>query len=48
MIGFMLKLLGFGVKGIIKGSIAAFIQSCIGLVKAGSFFAKLTSLGMKG
>ena len=43
----MLKLLGFGVKGIIKGSLAALIQSSLVVIKAGSLFAKLTSLGMR-
>ncbi len=47
MIGFMLKLLGFGVKGIKKGSLAALIQSSLVVIKAGSLFAKLTSLGMR-
>ncbi len=46
MFGWCLSLIGFGVKGIIKGSIAATIQSSYGLVKAGSWFAKLTSLAM--
>ena len=46
--GFVLNLLGFGVKGIIKGSIAAGIQSWYGLVAAGSLFAKLTAAGMRG
>ena len=45
--GLILGLLGFGVLGIIKGSIAASIQSCIGAVAAGSLFAKLTSMGMR-
>ncbi len=48
MFGFVLRVIGFGAKGIIKGSAAAFIQSCYGLVKAGSWFAKLTSAAMKG
>ena len=46
MFGFILNLVGFAATGIIKGSIAAFIQSCYGLVKAGSWFAKLTSIAM--
>lgn len=46
MIGGLLSLIGFGAKGIIKGSIAAVVQSCYGLVKAGSWFAKLTSMAM--
>ena len=48
MFGFVLRVIGFGAKGIIKGSVAAFIQSCYGLVKAGSWFARLTSAAMKG
>ena len=47
MFGCLLKLLGFGAIGITKGSCAACIQSCIGLVKVGSIFACLTSLGMR-
>ena len=46
MFGWCLSLIGFGVKGIIKDSIAATIQSSYGLVKAGSWFARLTSLAM--
>ena len=46
MIGFILKLLGFGAKGIIKGSLTALIQSSLIVINAGSIFAKLTSLGM--
>jgi len=41
-------LFGFGTAGIAAGSAAAAVQSSIGLVKAGSLFASLTSLGMKG
>ena len=40
--------LGFGTIGISAGSLAAGIQSFIGAVKAGSFFATMTSFGMKG
>ena len=43
----ILGLVGFGASGIIKGSIAAYIQSLIGLVPAGSLFATLTSIAMK-
>ncbi len=43
----ILKIIGFGAKGVIKGSIAALIQSKIVIVKAGSLFAKLTSLAMR-
>ena len=46
MFGWCLNLIGFGAKGVIKGSIAATIQSSYGLIKAGSWFAKLTSLAM--
>ena len=46
MFGWCLSLIGFGAKGIIKGSIAAAIQSSYGLIKAGNWFAKLTSLAM--
>ena len=46
MLGWCLSLVGFGAKGIIKGSIAAAIQSYYGLITAGSWFAKLTSLAM--
>ncbi len=46
MIGFVLKLIGFGAQGVIKGSIAALIQSWMVVVKAGSIFARLTSLAM--
>ena len=40
--------LGFGTIGISAGSLAAGIQSFIGAVKTGSFFATMTSFGMKG
>ena len=42
----ILGIIGFGAKGIIKGSIAALIQSKMILVTAGSVFAKLTSFAM--
>ena len=41
------SLLGFGTTGIVAGSAAA-AQAAIGNVAAGSAFAALTSLGMKG
>jgi hypothetical protein len=41
-------LLGFGSLGVAGGSIAAGIQSSIGSVAAGSWFATLTSYGMTG
>jgi len=47
MLKCILKLIGFGTLGIVKGSIAAMIQSWLVIVKAGSLFANLTSLGMK-
>ena len=46
MLRLVLSVIGFGSKGIIKGSVAALIQSCYGLIKAGSWFAKLTSIAM--
>ena len=46
MIKFLLKCIGFGQLGPIAGSIAAFIQSIIGIVKAGSLFALLQKLAM--
>ena len=42
------SLLGFGTAGIVAGSAAAATQAAIGNVAAGSAFAVLTSLGMKG
>ncbi len=42
-----LKLLGFGAAGIIKGSLAAFWQSYLGFVSAGTIFAFLTSFAMR-
>ena len=47
MIKAILRLIGFGAKGIIKGSLAALYQSFIVVVKAGSLFAKLTSMAMR-
>lgn len=46
MLGFLLSIIGLGVKGVIKGSNAALIQSSMVTVKAGSIFARLTSLAM--
>ena len=46
--GYFSILLGFGKIGIVGNSLAAFFQSIIGNVTAGSFFATFTSLGMKG
>ena len=43
----ILGLIGFGAKGIVKGSIAALYQSTLVAVKAGSLFARLTSMAMK-
>ena len=42
----ILGLLGFGATGIMKGSIAAAIQSYLGSVSSGSLFAALTSAAM--
>jgi hypothetical protein len=39
---------GFGAAGIVGGSLAALFQATVGNVAAGSIFAVLTSLGMKG
>ena len=47
-VGLIPIILGFGPVGIVAGSIAAGIQSGIGLVSAGSVFATMTSLGMSG
>ena len=44
----ILPALGFGSAGITAGSIAAYIQSIIGNVSAGSFFALLQSTGALG
>ena len=46
--GYIGSWLGFTTTGIAAGSIASFIQSLIGNVAAGSFFATLTSWGMLG
>ena len=46
--GYFPTFLGFGQTGIVGNSFASIFQSIIGNVTAGSFFAKLTSLGMKG
>jgi hypothetical protein len=40
--------MGFGTAGVAAGSTAAGIQSGMGAVAAGSWFASATSLGMKG
>lgn len=39
---------GFGTVGVAASSSAAALQSSIGAVQAGSWFATFTSLGMKG
>ena len=46
MLRAILRLIGFGAAGIIKGSIAAAIQSWYGLITVGSWFARLTSIAM--
>ena len=43
---FILKCVGFGVKGIFAKSLAALIQSWFGNVPAGGWFAYLTHLAM--
>ena len=47
MFKLILGAIGFGAKGIIKGSLAALVQSSMVIVKAGSLFARLTSYAMK-
>mmetsp|Transcript_406 Transcript_406/g.748 ORF Transcript_406/g.748 Transcript_406/m.748 type:complete len:290 (+) Transcript_406:3-872(+) len=46
LIALMLRLVGFTVAGVAKGSFAAWWQSTMPLVSAGSVFAKLTSIAM--
>lgn len=46
--GAVLKAIGFGSSGIIKGSVAAAIQSSIGNVVGGSLFSHLTAAGFIG
>ena len=41
----LLSIIGFGVRGVVKGSLAVLWQSFIGNVASGSFFALLQSLG---
>jgi hypothetical protein len=41
-------LCGFGTAGVVAGSAAAGIQAGMGSVAAGSWFATMTSLAMKG
>ena len=47
-IGLAPIVLGFGTVGVGAATTAAAIQSSIGSVAAGSWFATMTSLGMKG
>ena len=42
----VLRLIGFAAAGVVKGSFAAWWQSTMPLVSAGSIFAKLTSIAM--
>ena len=44
----ILSAIGFGSSGVAAGSIAAGVQSSLGSVAAGSWFATLTSAGMAG
>jgi hypothetical protein len=46
--GLVLSIAGFGITGIVDGSIAASIQSALGNVGAGSLFAGLQSFGASG
>jgi hypothetical protein len=48
VVGIVPIILGFGTIGVAGGSIAALIQSSIGLVKAGSVFSMMQSAGMCG
>ncbi len=41
-------LIGFGTVGVVAGSAAAGVQAGMGSVAAGSWFAIITSLAMKG
>ncbi len=41
-------LIGFGTVGVVAGSAAAGVQAGMGSVAAGSWFATITSLAMKG
>jgi hypothetical protein len=47
-VGAIMTAVGFGSSGIMAGSAAAGIQSWIGNVSAGSFFANCQSIGMLG
>ena len=47
-LGLGVTMFGFGTAGVVAGTAAAATQSAIGNVAAGSLFATLTSLGMKG
>ena len=44
----VIQAIGFGPTGIVAGSIAASVQSFLGLVEAGSFFSFLQSAGAAG
>ena len=46
--GYLGTWLGFTQSGVAAGSFAAFVQSLIGNVASNSFFATLTSWGMRG
>ena len=47
VVSLVLRLVGFTVDGIAKGSMAAYIQSTMSHVASGSVFSKLTSRAMK-
>ena len=46
MIGLLLRIVGFATTGVVKGSFAAWWQSTMPLVQAGSVFAKLMSIAV--
>lgn len=48
VVGPMLRLLGFTATGVAGGSFAAYWQSMLPLIKAGSLFATLQSIAMSG
>lgn len=48
IVGFALKFIGFGYRGVAAGSTAAAIHAIIGAVRAGSLFAVSQSIGATG
>jgi hypothetical protein len=43
--GLCLKFVGFGIAGVVAGSMAAFFMSCAGIIARGSCFALAQTLG---